>query len=291
VTSTKAEELQTPAQAEAVKSVTVIDAQRGGLIPYVREIVDFRDLLYFMVKRDIRVRYAQTILGFGWAVLQPFTQMVVFSVFFGGLAGISSAGVPYPIFSIAAVVPWTYFQNAVSGAASSLMGNTGIVSKVYFPRLLVPFSPIGAGLVDFVIGVGLLLAVMGVYGRTPPLSAFAYLPILTVALVLAASAFATWLSVLGVQYRDVRYIAPFFLQLLLFVTPVIYVTSKVPASLRHIYALNPMVGVVGGFRSAFVATGPMPWGSIGLSFAVSGLLLLTGLAYFRRVERVFADIA
>jgi lipopolysaccharide transport system permease protein len=273
------------------KTVTVIGPQKGAFVGYLGEIAHFRDLLYFMVRRDIRVRYAQTVLGFGWAILQPFTQMVVFSVFFGGLAGISSAGVPYPVFSIAAVVPWTYFQNAVSGAASSLMGNTGMLSKVYFPRLLVPLAPIGAGLVDLAIGIGLLVGVMGAYERVPPLSAFAYLPILTIAAVLAASSLAVWLSALGVQYRDVRYVAPFFLQLLLFVTPVIYVTSKVPESLRHFYALNPMVGVVGGFRAAFVQTGPMPWRSIALSIVVSSSLLLLGLAYFRRVERVFADIA
>jgi lipopolysaccharide transport system permease protein len=271
--------------------ITVIAAGRGGTVAYLREIARFRDLLYFMVRRDIRVRYAQTILGFGWAILQPFTQMVVFSVFFGGLGGISSAGVPYPVFSIVAVVPWTFFQNGVNGATSSLMGNTGVVSKVYFPRLIMPLSPIGAGLVDFAIGMGLLLGVMGFYGRVPPASALLYFPILLLAAVLATASFATWLSVLAVQYRDVRYIAPFLLQLMLFVTPVIYVSSKVPSSIRPFYALNPMVGVVSGFRAAFLDIGAMPWGALGTSLIVSTVLLVTGIVYFRRAERVFADIA
>ena len=276
---------------EAPRLVTVISPGGGGVLSYVREVVQFRDLLYFMVRRDIRVRYAQTVLGFGWSVLQPFLQMVVFSVFFGGLAGISSGGIPYPVFSIVAVVPWTYFQNAVNGATSSLMGNSGLVSKVYFPRLLVPLSPIGAGLVDYVIGIALLLGVMGVYGRTPPLTAFLYLPVITLAAVFAASAFSIWLSALGVQYRDVRYIAPFLLQLMLFITPVIYVTSRVPESVRPFYALNPMVGVVSGSRAAFLKTTPMPWHTLGISFTVSTVLLALGLVYFRRVERFFADIA
>jgi lipopolysaccharide transport system permease protein len=276
---------------DAPRLVTVISPGGGGVFSYVREVVQFRDLLYFMVRRDIRVRYAQTVLGFGWSVLQPFLQMVVFSVFFGGLAGISSGGIPYPVFSIVAVVPWTYFQNAVNGATSSLMGNSGLVSKVYFPRLLVPLSPIGAGLVDYVIGIALLLGVMGAYGRTPPLTAFLYLPVITLAAVLAAAAFSIWLSVLGVQYRDVRYIAPFLLQLMLFITPVIYVTSHVPANLRPFYAINPMVGVVSGSRAAFLKTTPMPWHTLGISFTVSIVLLALGLVYFRRVERFFADIA
>jgi lipopolysaccharide transport system permease protein len=275
----------------ADKPLTVVAHGRGGVVAYAREVVRFRDLLYFMIRRDIKVRYAQTILGFGWAVLQPFTQMIVFSIFFGGLAGISSAGIPYPVFSIAAVVPWTYFQNAVSGAASSLIGSSGMIGKVYFPRLLMPLSPIGAGLVDFGIGLGLLLGVMGAYGRTPPPIMLLYLPVLVLAAALASSAFAVWLSALGVQYRDVRYVAPFFLQIMMFITPVIYVTGHVPASVRPFYALNPMVGVVSGFRAAFLRIGTMPWGSLGLSLGVSSILIVTGLAYFRRVERVFADIA
>jgi len=271
---------------------TVISARsRASLAAYARELVQFRDLFYFLVRRDIKVRYAQTILGFGWAILQPFSQMIVFSIFFGALAGISSAGVPYPVFSIAAVVPWTYFANAVTAGSTSLIGSAGIVSKVYFPRLLVPLAPIGAGLVDFAIGLALLLGVMAVYGIVPSLAALFVTPVLIVLAGLAAAGFSIWLSVLGVQYRDVRYITPFFLQLMLFVTPVIYVVSKVPEWIQPLYSLNPMVGVIGGFRSAFLGIGDMPYESLAISFIVSSFLIVTGLLYFRRVERSFADIA
>jgi homopolymeric O-antigen transport system permease protein len=271
--------------------LTVVERGGGGLRAYVAELARFRDAFYFMVRRDIKVRYAQTVLGFGWAVLQPFTQMIVFSVFFGGVAGLSSGGVPYPMFSIAAVVPWTYFSNAATSGSSSLIGNVAILSRIYFPRLLVPLTPVGAGLLDFGIGIGLLIGVMGAYGRTPPATAFLVLPLLMLAAALAALALIVWLSPLGVQYRDVRYVAPFFLQMFMFITPVIYTPSTVPSAIRPFYAVNPMVGVVNGFRSAFLGIGSMPWGALGLSYAVSSILIATGLLYFRRVERVFADIA
>ena len=271
--------------------LTVVESGGGGLLAYLGEVVEFRDALYFMVRRDIKVRYAQTVLGFGWAVLQPFTQVVIFSVFFGGLAGIKSGSIPYPLFSIAGVVPWTYFSNAATGGSASLMGSGSMMSKIYFPRVLMPLTSVGAGFVDFLIGVGLLLGVMGAYGRTPPASAFLYLPLLALAASLAALGVVVWLAPLGVQYRDVRYVVPFFIQMFMFITPVIYTTSSVPSSVRPFYALNPMVGVVNGFRSAFLRTGSMPWGALGLSYAVSATLIVTGLFYFRRVERVFADIA
>jgi lipopolysaccharide transport system permease protein len=254
-------------------------------------VFGFRDALYFMVRRDLKVRYAQTILGFGWAVLQPFTQVVVFSIFFGRLAHLDSEGIPYPLFSIAAVVPWTYFSNSTTAGAASLTGSVSIAGKVYFPRLLLPLTPIGAGLIDFGIGIGLLLGVMAVYGMAPTPTALATLPLLVSAAALAALSLSVWLAPLGAKYRDVRYVAPFLLQMLMFVTPVIYTANAVPSSLEPIYALNPMVGVVSGFRSAFLGVGSMPWGAIALSYAVSLILLTTGLTYLRRVERVLADIA
>jgi lipopolysaccharide transport system permease protein len=277
--------------AAPARATTISARNRASLIAYLRELLRFRDLFYFLVRRDIKVRYAQTVLGFGWAILQPFSQMVVFSIFFGGLAGVSSGGVPYPVFSIAAVVPWTYFANAVLAGSTSLIGSAGIVSKVYFPRLLVPLAPVGAGIVDLLIGIGLLLAVMAAFGIVPTTAAIVATPVLALAAALAAAALGVWLSVLAVQYRDVRYITPFVLQLMLFVTPVIYVVASVPEWIRPFYSINPMVGVIGGFRSAFLGIGPMPYSSIATSFVVSSILLITGLLYFRRVERVFADIA
>ena len=274
------------------RETTVIVARRRATwIGYTRELVRYRDLFGFFVLRDIRVRYSQTILGLGWSVLQPFLQVVVFSIFFGGLAGISSGGVPYAVFSIAAVVPWTYFSNAVNNSSTSLITNAQLVGKVYFPRLFIPLSPLGAGLVDLGIGIVLLLGVDLAYGYYPAWWAIPVVPILILLLVLVTAAVSVWLSALGALYRDVRYVAPFFLQTLLFVTPIIYVVNSVPASVRPFYALNPLVGIVGGFRATFLNQPPLPVGSMIVSFCSSVVLLVLGLIYFRRVERVFADVA
>lgn len=270
---------------------TIVARGERSLRSYVDEVVRYRDLLFFLVLRDIRVRYSQTVLGFGWSVLQPLLQMIVFSVFFGALAGISSGDVPYPAFSLAAVVPWTYFLNAVSASSISLIANAQLVSKVYFPRILIPLAPIGAGLVDHGIALGLLLVVVLGFGIVPAFPAVLLLPVLVFLLVLASTSVSIWLAALGAQYRDVRFVTPFFLQTLLFVTPVIYVVSEVPEGLRPFYSLNPLVGVVGGFRAAMLGQGSVPFGSMGVSLLVSLTLGIFGLAYFRRVERAFADIA
>ena len=216
--------------------------------------------------------------------------MILFSIFFGALAGISSGNVPYPVFSLAAVVPWTYFNNAVGTASTSLITNAQLVSKIYFPRLLVPLSPIGAGIVDLMIGLALLFAVMAGYGIYPSWGVL-LLPVLVVLLVACTTGVSLWLSALGVQYRDVRYITPFFLQSLLFITPIIYVVSKVPAHLRPFYSLNPLVGVVSGFRAALLHQGSIPVSSMIESALVSTVLIASGLAYFRRIERAMADVA
>jgi len=273
------------------KQIVRITARRpGDWLGYVREVARFRDLLLFLVLRDIRVRYSQTILGLGWSVLQPFLQMILFSVFFGALAGIGSGNVPYPVFSITAVVPWVYFNNTVGTAATSLISSAQLVSKIYFPRLLVPLAPIGAGLVDLMIGLGLLFAVMAGYGVYPGWGIL-LLPLLIVLLAACAVGVSLWLSALGVQYRDVRYVTPFFLQSLLFVTPIIYVVGKVPADVRPFYALNPLVGVISGFRAALLHQGAIPVGSMLESALVSALLIVSGLWYFRRIERAMADVA
>ena len=277
---------------ERRQTVTRIVARRhSGWLDYARELVRFRDLLLFLVLRDVRVRYSQTVLGFGWSLLQPFLQMVVFSIFFGALAGISSGDVPYPVFSLAAVVPWTYFLNAVSTASTSLISNAQLVSKVYFPRLLVPLAPLGAGIVDLAIALGLLFAVMAVYGIFPPLWGLLVLPLLVGLLVMAAAGFSIWLAALAALYRDIRYVTPFFLQTLLFVTPIIYVLDSVPESVRPFYSINPLVGVVSGFRAALLSQGELPVGSMLTSAAVSATLIVTGLWYFRNVERGLADVA
>ena len=274
------------------QDVTRIVARRqASWLDYAREIVRYRDLLLFLVLRDVRVRYSQTVLGFGWSILQPFLQMIVFSVFFGALAGISSGDIPYPVFSLAAVVPWTYFLNAVSTASISLITNAQLLDKVYFPRLLVPLAPLGAGIVDLTIGLGLLFVVMAVYGIFPPFWGLLMLPLLVMLTVLAAAGFSIWLAALGALYRDIRYVTPFFLQTLLFVTPIIYVLGSVPEAVRPFYSINPLVGVVSGFRAALLDQGGMPVGSLLTSALVSTTLIVSGLWYFRKVERTLADVA
>ena len=270
---------------------TILARGERSLRSYGEEVWRYRDLLFFLVLRDIRVRYSQTVLGFGWSILQPLLQMIVFSVFFGALAGISSGDVPYAAFSLAAVVPWTYFLNAVSASSLSLISNAQLVSKVYFPRILIPLAPIGAGLVDLAIATGLLFVVVFAFGIVPPFPTVLLLPLPIGLLVLAATGISIWLAALGAQYRDVRFVTPFFLQTLLFVTPVIYVVSEVPERLRPFYSLNPLVGVVSGFRAMVLGQGPVPWESMFVSLVVSLTLATLGLAYFRRVERAFADIA
>lgn len=269
----------------------IVARERRTLRDQLAETWHYRDLFLFLVLRDVRVRYSQTVLGLGWSVLQPFLQMVVFSVFFGTLAGISSGDVPYPVFSLAGVVPWIYFLNATTVGASSLIANAQIVTKIYFPRLFIPLAAVGAGLVDHAIALVLLFAVLAVYGIAPPFPEVLLLPALIALLVLATSAVSVWLSALGARYRDVRFVTPFLLQTLLFVTPIIYVVSEVPESLRPLYSLNPLVGVVSGFRAVLLDQGAVPVQSIGISLTVSVFLLVLGLRYFRRVERAFADIA
>jgi lipopolysaccharide transport system permease protein len=289
--SPPAETVNGAASAVSGQITRIVARQQASWAAYVREMIRFRDLFYFLVLRDIRVRYSQTVLGFGWSVLQPLLQMVVFSVFFGALAGISSGGVPYPVFSIAAVVPWTYFNNAVTASSTSLITNAAVVNKVYFPRLFIPLSPVAAGFVDHAIALVLLFCVMGVYGIAPAFPALLLLPVLIVLLALVAAGVSIWLAALGGQYRDVRYVTPFVLQLMLFVTPVIYVVSSVPSSVRPFYALNPLVGIVSGFRAVLLGEPAIPWESLGTSLLVSIALLAAGLWYFRRIERAFADIA
>jgi lipopolysaccharide transport system permease protein len=272
-------------------AVTTIVAERPRtILDELRGLVRQSDLLYLLVRRDVTARYAQTVLGVGWAVLQPVLTMVVFTIFFGELADVPSEGIAYPVFSLAAVVPWVYFSNAVTQSSLSLVNNAALLRRIYFPRLLIPLTPLGAGLLDLVIATAVLFGIMAGFGHFPPVQALAF-PLLVALMVAVAFAVSLWLSALCVQYRDVRFAAPFFLQLWLFVTPVIYEASLIPERLRAFYALNPMVGVIDGIRSVLLQTHAFPWTSVGLSVAVTGLLLAGGLAYFRRVEIAFADIA
>ena len=252
------------------------------------EVWHYRDLLYILAWRDVKVRYKQAILGAAWAVLQPLVMMAIFTLLFGRIAGVPTGGTPYAVFALTALVPWTMFANASAGSGQSLIADQSLVSKVYFPRLLIPMSAILAWVPDFLIGCALLLITMIVLGVSIPVTAL-LLPLVLVATVVAAMSVALWLSALNVAYRDVQYVVPFLIQAWLFLTPVAYPTSSIPEGLRWLAGLNPMTWVVDLSRWAMTST-PIPAGIAGLSLATTAVLLIGGLAYFRHVEHFFADV-
>ena len=253
------------------------------------ELWHARELLYFLVWRDIKVRYKQTVLGIAWAILQPFLTMVVFTIFFGRLAKMPSDGVPYPLFSLAALVPWTYFAAAAAGGSTSLVGSQHVLSKVYFPRVLVPLTAVLTPAVDMAVSFGMLVVLMAWY-RVALTPAMVTLPLYAALGVLAAFAVTLWTSAVSVRYRDARYVLPFVIQIWLFVTPVAYPASMVPARWRLLYALNPMAAVVEGFRTALLGT-PGPGSMTAIGAVVVGVALVAGFAYFRSVEGSIVDLA
>jgi lipopolysaccharide transport system permease protein len=255
----------------------------------LRELIEYHELLYFLTWRALKLRYRQTALGAAWAIVQPFLTMVVFSVVFGRLAGLHSDGAPYPVFAFAALVPWTYFANAVTQASNSLVDNERMITKVYFPRLMLPLAAIVAGLVDLAIAFIVLLAMMRFYGVVPT-AAMWTLPFFVLLAALTALGAGLWLSVLNVQYRDVRHALPFVIQFWLFATPVAYSSSLIPARWRPALGLNPMAGVVDGFRWALLGQTAAPSLVIVVSAGIMLAVLLSGLWYFRRMEQSFADV-
>ena len=255
-----------------------------------RELWSYRELGYFLVWRDLKVRYKQTVFGALWAIIQPFMLMVVFSLFLGRISGIAPAGVPYPLFAFSGLVPWTLFSQSVVGSSNSLVSASNLIQKVYFPRLLLPISAIGSNLLDFLIAMVVLGLMMFYFGILPSLAVLWLIP-LTVLGLTAALAVGIWLSALNVRYRDIRYAVPFLIQLWLFASPVAYSSELVPAQWRTLYQLNPMAGVLEGFRWALLGQGaPPPVGVIAVSAVATLIVLALGLAYFRRVERTFADV-
>ncbi len=262
---------------------------RGWASFNLRELIEYRELLYFLIWRDIKVRYKQTALGIGWAVLQPMLTMLVFSVFFGRLAGVPSDGIPYPIFAFTALLPWQLFSHAVSESGNSLVMNQQLLTKVYFPRLVIPLAAVLAGIVDFAIAFVVLLGMLVYYGIAPT-PAFLMLPFFILLAIAAAFAVGLWLSALNVQYRDVRYVIPFLTQFWLFATPIAYSSSLVPDAWRMWYGFNPMAGVVEGFRWALLGTANGTGSLMVVSTLVIALLFAGGLGYFRRMERTFADV-
>ena len=248
------------------------------------------DLLYFLVWRDLKVRYKQMAIGAGWAVIQPVLTMLLFTAVFSGLANIPSNGVPYPIFAYAALLPWTYFSQAVARSGNSLVNNSSLITKVYFPRLIIPISAVLSPLLDFAVAFMLLLGLL-VWYRIPPTWAWLALPLFLILCLATALAISLWLAALCVKYRDVGIVIPFLLQIWLFASPVAYPVSMVPAEWRLLYSLNPMSGVIEGFRWALFGTESPDFGVMAVSAAVVLVLLLTGAVFFRRTERTFADLA
>jgi lipopolysaccharide transport system permease protein len=267
----------------------VMEPSKGWASLRLREVWHYRELLYFLIWRDIKVRYKQTALGAAWAILQPFLTMVVFSIFFGRLANVPSDGVPYPVFSYAGLLPWQLFAFGIAQAGNVLVTNQNLITKVYFPRLIMPLAAVLSGLVDFAIAMVVLVALMLYYGIVPTV-AIMTLPFFVLLAIATSLSVGLWLSALNVRYRDVRYIIPFLTQLWLFVTPVAYPASLVPEQWRFLYGLNPMAGVVEGFRWALLGTQSTVGPLVLLSSLVVSVLLVTGLLYFRRMERTFADI-
>ena len=268
---------------------TIISPKKGWQLIDFKELQEYRDLFYFLVARNIKVRYKQTVLGALWAIIQPFFMMIVFTLFFGRLAQIPSDGIPYPIFSYSALIAWTYFAGAVASSGNSIVQEGGLISKVYFPRLIVPLAPVLSGLLDLAIAFIILIGMM-VYYHVYPNVLVLLLPFLIIIMMLMASGVGMILTVLGSKYRDIAYTIPFLLQFWMFASPIVYPASMLPEKYHLIYAINPMVGVIEGFRSALLGTVTFPTQMLLISTLVSIAVFVIGALYFRRSERYFADV-
>ncbi len=282
----------TPPSGSALRadgSIVRIEASRGWTSLRLREVWEYRELLYFLIWRDVSVRYKQTVLGAAWAIIQPVSTMVVFSLFFGKLARIPSDGIPYPVFSYAALVPWTFFANGLAQTSNSLIRDANLLTKVYFPRLVIPIASVLVGTVDFALAFIILLGMMFAYGTVPTINVL-WLPLLLLLALGTSFGVGLWLAALNVRFRDVHYILPFLIQVWLFATPVAYPSSLLPESWRVFYGINPMAGVVEGFRWALLGTHTRPGAMIIVSALVVVAFVVSGAFFFRRMERTFADI-
>ena len=272
---------------------TIIQPSRGWTSLQLRALWEYRELLYFLVWRDLKVRYKQTALGAAWVVLQPVVSMIVYSVLFGSLLNVPSNGVPYPVFAYAGLLPWSYFAGSLTRSSQSLVGSAHVITKVYFPRLVIPISGVLSGLVDFAIAFLVYIGLM-VYFGIPPTLAIILLPGFLLLAVLTALGFGLWLSALNVRYRDINYLLPFLVQIWMYLTPVIYGSTLIPEQFRFLLALNPMTGVVEGFRWALLgnhlADTQPPGALFALSIVITLLVLISGAIFFRNTERTFADI-
>jgi lipopolysaccharide transport system permease protein len=281
--------LESSVVPQSTASVIRIEPSKGWVSLKLRELWDYRELLYFLTWRDVKIRYKQTALGAAWAVLQPLMTMLVFSIFFGRLAKVPSDGLPYPIFAFAALVQWTFFAAGLNQASNSLVGSANLIKKVYFPRLTIPIGTVLAGVVDFAVAFIMLLIMMAFYGITPTIKILSLPLFLLLALVISLGV-GLWLSALNVEFRDVRFVVPFVTQFWMLATPIAYSSSLLSEPWRTVYGLNPMVGVVEGFRWALLGTQGAPGAAIAVSSLAALSILISGAFYFRRMERTFADL-
>ena len=270
-------------------SITIIRPSKGWVSLRLRELWEYRELLFFLAWRDVSVRYKQTVLGAAWAIIQPFFTMLVFSLFFGRLGKIPSDGLPYPVFTYAALLPWQYFATALANSGDSLVGSSNLLSKVYFPRLVIPLASILPAVIDFALAFIILIGMMLFYGIMPTWNVV-WLPFFLLLAMITALGAGLWLSAMNVQYRDIRYAIPFLTQFWMFASPVAYPSSMVPELWRALYGLNPMAGVIEGFRWALLGTNTGPGSLIVVSAVMALLLLVSGAFYFRRMEKTFADV-
>lgn len=266
-----------------------IEPSHGWVSLKLKELMEYKELLYFLIWRDVKVRYKQTVLGAAWAVIQPFFTMIVFSIFFGKLGKIPSDGIPYPIFSYTALVPWTFFANGLSQGSNSLVSSSNLIKKIYFPRLAIPIATVLSGFVDFALSFILLIGMIFYFGITPTIH-IVWLPALLLLALVTSLGVSLWLSAMNVQFRDVRYTVPFLTQLWLFATPIAYPSSLLHEPWRTLYGINPMAGVVEGFRWALLGANTAPGPIIIVSAIAALVLLVSGMFYFRRMEKTFADV-
>jgi lipopolysaccharide transport system permease protein len=278
-----------PSGSKSAVPTILIEPPHGWPLPSLRELSSYRELLFFLAWRDIKVRYKQTAIGAAWAILQPFLTMVVFSLIFGNLLGVPSEGIPYPIFAYAALVPWNFFASCVAQSSNSLVRDANLISKVYFPRLLVPLAATIGPLVDFAIAGAVLLGMLVFYAIVPGPQVLA-LPLFLGLAFMTALSVGIWLAAVNVRYRDVAYVVPFLTQFWLFVTPVAYPASLIPEPWRALYGLNPMAGVIEGFRWALLGTDSVPLATVTVSAVVVIVVFVSGIHYFQRTESEFADV-
>jgi lipopolysaccharide transport system permease protein len=274
--------------AESPEKVTILKPSKGWQIIDIKELIEYRDLFYFLVWRNIKILYAQTILGFSWAIIQPLAQIIIFTIVFGKVAQISTDGIPYILFSTVAIIPWTYMSQAMSQSSESLVTGQNMLGKIYFPRLIFPITPVLSKLVDFGISLVLVFIVI-IYYRVQPTWNLLLLPLFMLMMISVPAGIGMWLSALAIRFRDVKHAMPFLIRMLIYSAPIVYSASSIPEAYRMLYSLNPIVGVIEGYRACLLGT-PIPWQFIWPGIFAAVILLLGGAFYFKRMERIFADV-